>query len=98
MAHCPFEKLLDVTSVLESIRSLTAIKENKPGIFYIGSQSFLHFHVKEDRRWADAREGSSWGKTIEIPFHPTLLQKKEFLNEIIRRHSAVLKVKKLSRQ
>jgi hypothetical protein len=93
MAHCPFEKLSDIALVLESIRMLPAIKEKKPGIFYIGSQSFLHFHIKENRRWADARDGSGWGKEIEIPLGPNRLQTNEFMNEVIRRHSSVLKAK-----
>jgi len=32
VAHCPFERLSDLASELESIRKLPAIKENKPGI------------------------------------------------------------------
>ncbi len=97
MAHCPFEKLADVTPLLESIRKLPAVKETKPGIFYIGSQSFLHFHEKDSRRWADARDGAKWGSEIEIPFRPTRMQKESFLKEVVRRHDAMLKAKQVNR-
>jgi hypothetical protein len=97
MAHCPFDKLSDILPMLETIRQLPAVKENKPGIFYISSQSFLHFHVKEDTRWADARDGTAWGAIIDLPFRPTASQKKMFLNEVFRRHGAVVSAKKSKR-
>lgn len=89
MAHCPFEKLSDLESELNEVRKLPSIKEAKPGIFYLKSQSFLHFHTKGDRRWADARDGKVWGSEIEIPFDSTRAQKAAFLKEVRRRHSVV---------
>lgn len=91
MAHCPFEKLSDLEFELNEIRKLSSIKETKPGIFYLKSQSFLHFHSKGERRWADAREGKNWGPEIDIPFKSTRAQRAAFLNEVKRRHSTLVK-------
>lgn len=85
MAHCPYEKLSDLSAELDTVRTWPAIKEAKPGIFYVKSQSFLHFHVKGERRWADARLGKSWGPEIEIPFGANKAQKASFLKEVKRR-------------
>lgn len=57
MAHCPYNKIQGLETVLTEIRKLEKIKELKPGIFYLKSQSFLHFHIKDDKIWADAESG-----------------------------------------
>ena len=97
MAHCPFEQLDDISPVLAYIRKLPSIKENKPGIFYLASMSFLHFHLKAGRRWADARDGATWGAEIDLPFRPSAKEKEAFLREVARRHKAVLSEKKPKR-
>src|SRR4051812_44832355 len=68
MDHCPYAKLEDLKDILFQVRKLPNIKEPKPGIFYIKGKSFLHFHLKDDRRWADVRDGKDWGPSIDVPF------------------------------
>lgn len=83
MAHCPFDQLSDLESELNKIRELPKIKEPKPGVFYLKSKGFLHFHIdKEDRRWADARNGQSWGAEIDIPIRASKKTKAEFLKKV----------------
>ena len=90
MAHCPYEQLKDIETVLQKIRTLPLIKEPKPGIFYLKGQSFLHFHLKGDRRWADARDTKSWGSELDIPFNAKKNLMEVFLKEVKRRHSSLV--------
>jgi hypothetical protein len=83
MAHCPYELLQDLEPVLEEIRKFPKIKETKPGIFYFKGQGFLHFHInKENKRWADVRDGQGWVSLMELPFPPTKTLAKKFLKEV----------------
>lgn len=90
MAHCPFNKLSDISDVLEEVRELEKLKEPKVGIFYLKSKGFLHFHEKDGRRWADVREGASWGDEIDLPFNATKTLKRAFLNEVKKRYQTTL--------
>ncbi len=90
MGRCPYDQLKDIEPLLMQIRKLPQIKEPKPGIFYLKNQGFLHFHLKEDRRWADAREGERWGSEIEIPFNPAKALIKNFVDEVKRRYLTLI--------
>lgn len=68
MAHTHIEDLQDLHTVLEQIRQWPGIIERSPGIFYLKRLPFLHFHTKENRRWADVRAGKNWGELFVIPF------------------------------
>ena len=98
MAHCPYDQLNDLESTLEEIRQLEKIVEKKPGVFYLKSKAFLHFHIKTTkskvkgeaphiRRWADARETlDQWGSEIDLPFSLNDQQKQSFIKEVQRRY------------
>ena len=61
MAHCPPELLDDVADVLVAVRAWPGILEKKPGVFYLGREPFLHFHLLEGgRRRADVKERAGW--------------------------------------
>ena len=45
MAHCPPEILDDLGSLFATLRTWPGVVEKKPGVFYVGSQPFLHFHL-----------------------------------------------------
>jgi len=79
MAHCPPEQLGDLADVLAALRCWEGVSEAKPGIFYLGRTPFLHFHLKDGRRWADARDGADWGEPIEIPLGSRPRQRAAFL-------------------
>ena len=61
MGHAKAEDLLDIADVVDEIRALPGVVERSPGIFYIGSAPFLHFHTRAGERWADAKVGCDWG-------------------------------------
>ena len=86
MGRCDYKKLKDVEPALDELRKLKGIKEPKPGIFYLKSQGFLHFHEKDGKIWADAREGKDWGKPIDVPSKVSKTFIASFLKEVIRRY------------
>ena len=92
MAHCPYEKLGDLEDQLAKIRTWPLVKEKSPGVFYIKSLPFLHFHVKAERRWADARDGKNWGERIDVPFAAKVTAKRAFLKEVERRYRSLADV------
>lgn len=89
MAHCPFERLQDLFEVFEELRTWPAIREPRPGIFYVKRTAFLHFHIDgTGRRWADVRAGDSWGPQLDIPIGSSATQQKRFLSETRKRFEA----------
>lgn len=82
MAHCPPELLADLVDVLDEIRSWPGIKEKSFACFYLKSQGFAHFHVKDGERWADARRGKSWGEPIPIAIEASKAQRQKFLKTL----------------
>ncbi len=85
MAHCPYDQLADIPTVLAALRALPGIVEKKPGIFYWRSKSFAHFHLKAGRRWADIRDGADWGTELDLPFEADLKQQQAFCDELSAR-------------
>ncbi len=90
MAHCPPENLRDIEDVLKEVRKLENVQEKGPGIFYLKSKGFLHFHMKDGRRWADARDGDGWGSEIVLPIRASRSAKQRFLAEIRIRYRRTL--------
>lgn len=82
MGHTRYQDLKDLEKELSYIRKLDRIQEKKPGVFYLKSQAFLHFHDKDGIRWADVKENGKW-KKLEINFKATQKQKKEFLKKVL---------------
>ncbi len=91
MAHIKPEQISDLKETLEKIRGLENLKEKSLGTFYYKSTPFLHFHTKEDRRWAHVKTTDGAWKEIVIPFKATVTKRKQFLNSIIRMHKAFFK-------
>ncbi|MCO4783122.1 MAG: hypothetical protein KC646_12430 [Candidatus Cloacimonetes bacterium] len=104
MAHCPYDKLGDLESALQEIRKLEKVVEKKPGVFYLKSKAFLHFHIKTDkstaknpnpttRRWADARETlDQWGSEINLAMPMSPQDLAIFIKEIKRRYNNIILV------
>ncbi len=86
MGRCSYDKLKSIENALNEIRKLKNIKEPKPGIFYLKNQGFLHFHDKEEKIWADVKDGKSWGESIIIPAKITKKFLSEFAKEVYRRY------------
>ena len=88
MAHASSANLRGIADVLAKIRGLPGIQETRPGIFYIRRQPFLHFHVRGDARWADAKIGPVWGPEIPLPFGAGARAKSAFVREVRARYEA----------
>lgn len=86
MGRCKYEKLSHIEKALDQIRQFKDLKEPKPGIFYLKSQGFLHFHEKDDVIWADVKDQKVWGPTIEIPQKATKKFIHEFVREVLARY------------
>lgn len=86
MGRCKYEKLKDIEPALNQIRKFADLKEPKPGIFYIKSQGFMHFHEKDEKIWADVKDGEGWGEPIVIPSRVTKLFVNRFVTEIKNRY------------
>jgi len=93
MGHARKEDLLDITDVLEAIRSLPGVSERSFGIFYIGGKSFVHFHTKAGDRWADAKAGGDWGPEVSLPFDSGDRAKSAFLREICARYQVCVEAR-----
>jgi hypothetical protein len=93
VAHCPPDLLLDLAPILDVVRGWELIKEPTPGVFYIRSTPFLHFHVKGDSRWADVRDGAAWGDRLDIPVGSSRATQREFLAAVEARYAATVAAK-----
>ncbi len=78
MAHTKASDLKDLASELSELRSLPGLKEKSAGIFYYKSISFLHFHDKDGKRWADVKAGGSW-QHVDIDFKASAAARAKFL-------------------
>jgi hypothetical protein len=86
MARCPADQLKDLEDVFKEIRKLESVQEKEVGIFYLKSKGFLHFHLKDGKRWADVRNGDDWGTQLNLPIRAPRSAKQRFLAEIKARH------------
>ena len=74
MPHCRTDLLNDLADVLAEIRTWAGVAEKKPGVFYVGRDPFLHFHLVDGgRRRADIKAKSDWMQVfVPRPASPTL--------------------------
>lgn len=90
MGRCSYDLLKNIEPALVEIRKLEKVKEPKPGIFYVKSQGFLHFHSKDDKIWADIKSGADWGAPYDIPAKVTPAFLNAFVKEVKKRHAECL--------
>jgi len=55
MRHAGPATLERIEPLLEELRARTALKEKRPGVFYLKSRAFLHFHDDDAGVFADVR-------------------------------------------
>jgi hypothetical protein len=55
MRHAGPEALAGLASLLAALRRQPALREMRPGIFYLRSRAFLHFHEDPAGLFADVR-------------------------------------------
>jgi hypothetical protein len=85
--RCPPALLDDLRAVLADLRHWTGVAEKKPGIFYVGGQPFLHFHLEPNgRRRADIKGHAGWHPfPLPRPLSPT--RRRAFVRALHRRHA-----------
>jgi len=93
LAHCPYELVADLEPVFDEMRTWPGIKEKSPGVFYVKSIPFLHFHVKDGERWADVKADKTWGEPVDIPMRSTKVARDRFAKEVRRRYELVVQAK-----
>ena len=87
MAYCPPELLDDLTEVFSDVRSWSGVVEKKTGVFYVGSQPFLHFHLLHGgRRRADIKGQSEWIQ-MDLPHPISLTGRRALLRELRARYA-----------
>jgi hypothetical protein len=55
MRHITPGRLSDIDGLLADLRRVEGLQERSPGIFYVRSRAFLHFHEDGDDIYADVR-------------------------------------------
>lgn len=86
MAHCPPEMLADLVAVLAEVRGWAGVREDKPGVFYIRRQPFLHFHLMKDgRRRGDIKTGRGW-ISLDLPRPISATRRQALRRELRRQH------------
>ena len=60
MQHAGADALVRLGGLLASLRARTALREKRPGIFYVKGRAFLHFHADRAALFADLRQDGDW--------------------------------------
>lgn len=86
MSFCPPELLDDLADVLATVRGWEGVVEKKPGVFYVRSAPFLHFHLLEGgRRRVDIKGRSDWAQ-FELARPAPATKKRALLRELVARY------------
>ena len=87
MAYCPPEMLDDLADLLAAVRTWTGVVEKKPGVFYVGRQPFLHFHLLAGgRRRADIKGAAAWVQ-LDLPRPISPAGRRALVRELRRRYA-----------
>jgi hypothetical protein len=60
MKHATEASLQPIRPLLEALRQLRTLQEKRPGVFYVRSRAFLHFHEDPAGLFADLRIAEAW--------------------------------------
>ena len=93
MGHTKPEIIEDLSKELDAIRKLPELKEKSFGVFYYKSNPFLHFHHKEDKRWADVKTVEKKWLSVEVGFKCSASEKKQFLKKVLELHDSIYSAK-----
>ena len=61
MAHASPEALKPLLPLLRQLREIKGLTEKQPGIFYLRSNAFLHFHDDQGTLYADRKKAGGMG-------------------------------------
>jgi hypothetical protein len=86
VAHCPPELLDDLAPLLAELRTWARVVEKSAGVFYVGREPLLHFHLLAGgRRRADVKGRASWVE-IDLPRPASATRRRALLRELRTRH------------
>jgi hypothetical protein len=86
MAYCPPELLDELAGLLAEVRTWAWVIEQKPNVFYVRCQPFLHFHLVEGgRRRADLKGRTGWVQ-LGLPRPISTTRRRAFLRELRTRY------------
>ena len=81
------EALDDLADLLAEVRCWTGVIERKPGVFYVRSQPFLHFHhLDGGRRRADVKGRADWVQ-VDVSRPVSAATRRTFMRELRRCHA-----------
>ncbi|MDP9043575.1 MAG: hypothetical protein M3O01_02095 [Pseudomonadota bacterium] len=83
MAHADDATLTRLLPLLRQLREIKALREQKPGIFYLKSNAFVHFHDQDGAVFADLKKSSGSGfdrYPVDTP-----AQQRKFVDDTKRR-------------
>ena len=84
MGSFPLELLDDLGELFAEVREWDGVVERQPGVFYVGSQPFLHFHLLHDgMRRADVKGRDDWMQ-LDLP-RPVTATRQAALLRVLRR-------------
>jgi len=61
MAHASPEALKPLLPLLRQLREIKGLTEKQPGIFYLRSNAFLHFHDEQGQLSVDLKKSGGMG-------------------------------------
>jgi hypothetical protein len=64
MKHAGPVALASIEPLLQKLRERTQLKERSPGVFYLKSRAFLHFHEDPAGLFVDYRPGSGFVRQV----------------------------------
>ena len=73
MKHATDATLARINGLLEALRRKGGLKERRRGIFYLGSQAFLHFHEDARSIFADVKLAGAWHR---LPVNSSVQQQR----------------------
>ncbi|HZO38738.1 MAG TPA: hypothetical protein VFE97_05935 [Methylomirabilota bacterium] len=89
MAHCPPEMLADLVAVLAEVRGWAGVREDKPGVFYVRRQPFLHFHLmKGGTRRGDIKGSRGW-ISLDLPRPISATRRQALRRELLGQYREV---------
>ena len=87
MAHCPPELLDDLGSLFVTLKTWPGVIEKRTGVFYVGTQPFLHFHLLAGgRRRADVKGRARWVQ-LDLPRPATVARRRILVHHLRARYA-----------
>ena len=76
----------DLADVLAELRTWAGVVERKPGVFYVRSEPFLHFHLIAGSRRADLKGAVDWTQ-LDLPHPAPAARRRAFLRRLRARYA-----------